>query len=61
VEECRGYRQPSSTCILSDMNHLSKYLTLSNVVKFLVKLFSCCYSFAGSSSVLVADALVERP
>jgi hypothetical protein len=61
VEECRGCWQPSSACTLSDTNHLSRYPSLSKVVKFLVELFSCCYSFVGSSSVLVADALVEGP
>jgi hypothetical protein len=58
VEDCRGCRQPSSACTSSDMNHLSKYPSLSIVVKFLVKLFSCCYSFVGSSSVLVGYALL---
>jgi hypothetical protein len=41
-------------------NLLRLYL-VSKVVKFLVELFSCCYSFARSSSVLVADDLVEGP
>ena len=44
---------------LSSVNHLSKYLILSIVVEFLVKLFSYFYSFTGSSFVLVVDALVE--
>jgi hypothetical protein len=48
-------------CTSSDTNHFSKYPSLSKVVKFLVELFSCCYSFARSSSVLVADDLVEGP
>ena len=31
------------------------------MVTFFVKLFSCCYSFTGSSPVLVMDALIEDP
>jgi hypothetical protein len=61
VEECQVCRQPSSACTSSDTNHLSKYLSLSIVVMFLVGLFFCYYLFAGSSSVLVADTLVEDP
>jgi hypothetical protein len=40
--------------------HFSKYLG-SSTSKLLVKLSSRCYSFMGSSSVLVADTLVEGP
>jgi hypothetical protein len=38
--------------------HLSKYLS-SSIGEFLVKLSLCYYSFSSSSSVLVADTLVE--
>ena len=41
-------------------NHLSKYLSLS-FGYVLGKVIPYCYSFAGSSSVLVMDTLVEGP
>ena len=41
-------------------NHLSKYLSLS-FGYVLGKVILCCYSFAGSSSILVTDTLVEGP
>jgi hypothetical protein len=43
-----------------DTIHLSKYPS-SSIGKLLVRLSLRCYSFAGSSSVLVADTLVEGP
>ena len=59
-EECRACRHPSSACTLTGMNYLSKYLSLS-FGYVLGKVIPCCYSFAGSSSVLVMDTLVEGP
>jgi len=60
VEECRACRHPSSACTSTGMNHLSKHLSLSfGYVLGKVNLF--CYSFTGSSSVLVTDTLVEAP
>jgi hypothetical protein len=59
VEECR-ICQPLF-CLYLVRYEPFKYLSLSIVVKFLVKLFSCCYSFMGLSSVLIADALGEDP
>jgi hypothetical protein len=47
-------------CTSMDMIHLSKYSGLSTG-KLLAKLSLRCHSFAGSSSVLVADTLVEGP
>jgi hypothetical protein len=49
----------SVPCTSLDTKRLSKYPSLSIVIKFLASLFSCYYLFAGSSSVLVADTLVE--
>jgi hypothetical protein len=50
-EEKRGGEPDMSDqllpCTLSDMNHLSKYPSLSIVVKFLASLFFCYYSFTG--------------
>ena len=60
MEECRACRHPSSAFISTGMNHLSKYLSLS-FGYVLGKVIPCCYSFAGSSSVLVIDTLVEGP
>jgi hypothetical protein len=47
-------------CTSMDTIHLSKHPG-SSIGKHLVKLYSCCYSFAGSPFVLIADALVEGP
>jgi hypothetical protein len=47
-------------CTSTDSIHLSKYLG-SSLCKLLVKLYLRCYSFMGSSSVLVANTLVEDP
>ena len=44
----------------SGILHLSKYMSLSFGYG-LGKVILCCYSFAGSSSVLVTDTLVEGP
>jgi hypothetical protein len=44
----------------TDRKHLSKYPG-SSLGKLLVKLCLRCYSFMGSSSVLIADILVECP
>ena len=60
MEECRACRHPSSACTSTGMNHLSKYLSLS-FGYVLGKVILFCYSFAGSSSVLVTDTLVEGP
>jgi hypothetical protein len=64
-EEKRGEEPNVSAsllpCTSSDTYHLSKYPSLSIVVKYLASIFSCCYSFEGSSSVLIADALIEGP
>ena len=60
MEECRACRHPSSACTSTGMNHLSKYLSLSFGC-VLGKVIPCCYSFAGSSSVLETDTLVEGP
>ena len=59
-EECRACRHHSSTCISTGMNRFSKYLSLS-FGYVLGKVILCCYLFAGSSSVLVTDTLVEGP
>ena len=48
------------SCTSLGMNHLSKYLSLSSG-NVLGQLFACCYSLAGSSSILVADALAGAP
>jgi hypothetical protein len=61
--KCRGELDLSASfqpCILMDTIHLSKYPS-SPIGEFLVKLSLCHYFFAGSSSVLVADTLVEGP
>ena len=60
MEECRACRHPSSACTSTGTNHLSKYLSLS-FGYVLGKVIPCCYSFVGSSSVLVTDTLVEGP
>ena len=60
MEECWACRHPSSAFISIGMNHLSKYLSLS-FGYVLGKVIPCCYSFAGSSSVLMIDTLVEGP
>ena len=60
MEECRACRHPSSACTSTSTNHLSKYMSLSFGYG-LGKVILCCYSFAGSSSVLVTDTLVEGP
>ena len=60
MEECRACRHPSSACTSTGTNHLSKYLSLS-FGYILGKVILFCYSFAGSSSVLVTDTLVEGP
>jgi len=60
VEECRACRHPSSACTSIGTNHLSKYLSLS-FGYVLGKVIPCCYSFAGSLSVLATDTLVEGP
>jgi hypothetical protein len=52
---------PLQPYTLPDINHLSKYPSLYIVVMFLESLFFYYYSFTGSSSVLVADALVGGP
>ena len=59
-EECRACRHPSSACTSIGANHLSKYLSLA-FGYVLGKVIPYCYSFAGSSSVLVTDTLVEGP
>ena len=53
-------RHPSSACTSTGANHLSKYLSLS-FDYVLGKVILCCYSFAGSLSVLATDTLVEDP
>ena len=60
MEERRACRHPSSACTSTGMNHLSKYLSLS-FGYVLGKVIPYCHSFAGSSSVLVTDTLVEGP
>ena len=60
MEECWACRHPSLACTSTGMNHLSKYLSLS-FGYVLGKVILCCYSFAGSSSILVTDTLVEDP
>ena len=60
MEECRACWHPSSACTSTGTNHLSKYLSLY-FGYVLGKVILCCYSFAGSSSVLVTDTLVEGP
>jgi hypothetical protein len=47
-------------CTSTDTIHLSKYPG-SSTGEFLVKLSLRCYSFAGSSSIIVADTLVDGP
>ena len=60
MEECRACQHPSFACTSTGTKHLSKYLSLS-FGYVLGKVIPCCYSFAGSSSVLVTDTLVEGP
>ena len=60
MEECWACQHPSSACTSTGTNHLSKYLSLS-FGYVLGKVIPCCYSFAGLSSVLVMDTLVEGP
>ena len=60
MEECRACRHPSSACTSTGTNHLNKYLSLS-FGYVLGKVIPCCYSFAGSTSVLAMDTLVEGP
>ena len=60
MEECRGCRHPSFACTSIGTNHLSKYLSLS-FGYVLGKVILFCYSFEGSSSVLVTHTLVEGP
>ena len=62
-EKCGGVPGLSASffCLYLDRyDHLSKYLSLS-FGYVLGKVILCCYSFAGSSSVLVTDTLVEGP
>ena len=59
-QECRACRHPSSAGTSTGANHLSKYLSLS-FGYVLGKVILCCYSFAGSSSILTTDTLVEVP
>ena len=48
------------SCTSSGMKHLFEYL--SYLCGFVLgKVILCCYSFAGSSSVLVTDTLAEGP
>jgi hypothetical protein len=47
-------------CTSTDTIHLSKYPG-SSLGKLLVKLSLHCFSFTGSSSVRVADTLIEGP
>ena len=59
-EECRVCRHPSPACTSKGMNRFNKYLSLS-FGYVLGKVILCCYSFAGSLSVLATDTLVEGP
>ena len=54
MEECRACRYPSFACTSTGTNHLSKYLSLS-FGYVLGKVILFCYSFVGSSSILVTD------
>jgi hypothetical protein len=60
VEESRTCQPLPDLVPRTDMIHLSKYLG-SSLGKLLVKLSLRCYSFMGSSSVIVVDILVECP